>query len=453
MQRTIARVTAAIAGSIAVAGGLAAPPQARGEIGILDNVPAATLLLPWFEVELDGGRTTLLAINNASDDVVLAHVTMWTEWWVPILGFDVYLTGYDVQTINLADIIRLGDLPNTGPSNALSAIGDFSISPHTTFGASCSAAFGSAPNYAVLSGPLLQVVQQSFSGQPRSSDGLCTSLPGDTNLARGYLTADVVRSCADQHPTAAGYFVDGGDGTATNENVLWGDYFLVDAPNNFAQGFALLHIEADGFSLGVDDGSCDTVDRHPTTFYCTLRNPTTEPGEDNREGLSSVYLTRYLAGGAFTGGTDLLVWRDKNGTGAGTPRSCATTPTPLEQDQLIVFDEQENPLVEEGPVIEPLPQDNPFPWGTNRAAVGQDLTIDSPFGWLFLNLNTGSALRQAAVTAVHSASGRFSVGLEAIAVNNLTLGADNRRGQRNADPTLGEVPNPDAPTLFNGTVP
>ena len=48
-------------------------------------------------------------------------------------------------------------------------------------------------------------------------------------------------------------------------------------------------------------------------------------------------------------------------------------------------------------------------------------------------------------------SGRFSVGIDAIALNNLTLGADSR-GERNPDPTLGE-PNPNAPTLFDGTLP
>ena len=454
MQTAHVRLAAVLTATLAVSCWLGMPRAARGEIGILDNVPAATLLVPWFEVDVGGGRTTLISINNASDDIVLAHVTLWTEWWVPVLGFDVYLTGYDVHTINLFDTIVFGDLPNTGPSNVLSPIGDFSGGPHTTFGGTCSTTPGTAPNYASLSGLSLQIVQQSLRGQPRSSDGQCTALPGDTDLARGYLTVDAVSECADQHPNAVGYFVDGGQGTASNNNVLWGDYFLVDPAEDFAQGFTMVHIEADGFSLGVDDGSCDTVDRAPSTFYCTLRNPTTEPGEDNREGLPSAYLTRYLQGGAFTGGTDLLVWRDKNGTGVGTARSCATTPAPLEQNQIVVFDEQENPLVESlGPVIDPLPQPDPFPWGANRAEVGTDLTIDAPFGWLFLNLNTGSSFRQAAVAAVFSAEGRFSVGLDALAVNSSTLGADNRRGARNPDPTLDEVPNPDAPTLFDGTVP
>ena len=53
---------------------LAAP--AFAVIGTVDDVPAATLLLPYFEVDLDdpNGVTTLMSINNASATAVLAHV-------------------------------------------------------------------------------------------------------------------------------------------------------------------------------------------------------------------------------------------------------------------------------------------------------------------------------------------------------------------------------------------
>src|SRR4028119_2495923 len=78
---------------------------ARAEIGTIDAVPAATLLLPYFECDLDdnlapadGGVTTLFSINNASATAVLAHVTLWTDESIPTLDFDIYLTGYDVQT-------------------------------------------------------------------------------------------------------------------------------------------------------------------------------------------------------------------------------------------------------------------------------------------------------------------------------------------------------------------
>src|SRR4028118_905092 len=110
---------------------------ARAEIGTIDAVPAATLLLPYFECELgddlapaDGGVTTLFSINNASATAQLAHVTLWTDESIPTLDFDIYLTGYDVQTINVCDIFR-GNLPGTasggqGPRDTISPQGDFS---------------------------------------------------------------------------------------------------------------------------------------------------------------------------------------------------------------------------------------------------------------------------------------------------------------------------------------
>ena len=222
MKKTIALV--ALAGLLAMGG------TALAEIGTVDNVPAATLLLPRFEVEIGAANvpgsstTTLFSINNASDEIVLAHVTVWSEWSVPVLDFDVYLTGYDVQTINLSDIINNGDLPNTGPSNVLSPIGQFSVGPHNTFGGTCSSAAGSAPNYANISGLFLQIVQQALSGQPLATSGQCASQPGNTTVARGYVTIDVVRRCSQEFPDNINYFVDGGLGTATNDNVLWGDY-------------------------------------------------------------------------------------------------------------------------------------------------------------------------------------------------------------------------------------
>src|SRR5262249_6781405 len=80
----------------------------------LDRVPAATLLLPYFEVDLDrpNGRTTLMSVVNASGQPRLAHVVLWTDLGVPTLTLDLFLTGYDVQTLNLRDLFA-GRLPQT----------------------------------------------------------------------------------------------------------------------------------------------------------------------------------------------------------------------------------------------------------------------------------------------------------------------------------------------------
>src|SRR4026209_1163523 len=90
--------------------------RALAVIGTIDDVPAATLLLPYFEVDVDNpvtGVNTLFSINNASATAVLAHVTVWSDQSVPVLDFDVYLTGYDVQSISMRDILVNGNLPVT----------------------------------------------------------------------------------------------------------------------------------------------------------------------------------------------------------------------------------------------------------------------------------------------------------------------------------------------------
>src|SRR6476469_8790908 len=72
--------------------------------------PAATLLLPYFEIDLENaaGQTTLFTITNVSRYSQIAHVTLWTDFAVPALNFNIFLTGYDVQAINLRDILTSG---------------------------------------------------------------------------------------------------------------------------------------------------------------------------------------------------------------------------------------------------------------------------------------------------------------------------------------------------------
>src|SRR5262245_42655168 len=58
------------------------------DIGV---TPAATLLLPYFEVDTaaatGAGATTLWTITNTSRFPQIAHVTVWTDWSFPVLDF------------------------------------------------------------------------------------------------------------------------------------------------------------------------------------------------------------------------------------------------------------------------------------------------------------------------------------------------------------------------------
>src|SRR5688572_29527435 len=78
----------------------------------ISNLPAATLLLPYFEVDVHSpagsGHTTIFTITNTSHIPQIARVTLWTDLAYPVYSLNVFLTGYDVQSINLYDVLIYG---------------------------------------------------------------------------------------------------------------------------------------------------------------------------------------------------------------------------------------------------------------------------------------------------------------------------------------------------------
>jgi hypothetical protein len=415
--------------AVALLGLLVAGQGAQAVIGTVDDVPAATLLLPYFEVDLTSadGVQTLFSVNNASATAVLAHVVLWSDLSVPVLDFNIYLTGYDVQTVNLRDIIVNGTLPRTAsagqdPGDTISHKGVFSQDINF---ASCT---GQLPPPA-LPASFIDHLQKSLTGQSSPIlGGLCAGVAHGDNIARGYITIDTVNNCTLRFPGDAGYFP-AGAGDVTNQNVLWGDYFYVNSGQNFAQGETLVHVEASATNP-------ETSVAGEYTFYGRYVAWT---ATDNREPLTTNFAVRYINGGAFTGGTDLIVWRDsKVNQGAFTcPAVLNSRPSwyPLGQEGIVIFDEQENPEVPTTLPVSPQPPGTsiiPFPEEAQRTAVdGASFPVSFDFGWLFLDLNTtvtaaganppeDPLAAQAWVTAVMDADGRFSVGFDAIQLDNAT---------------------------------
>jgi hypothetical protein len=419
MKKTIFGL--ALLGLAAVAG------QASAVICTIDAVPAATLLLPYFEVDLanPNGLTTLFSINNASATAILTHVTVWSDLSVPVLDFNVYLTGYDVQSINLRDIIVNGNLPQTASAGQDP---DDTISPKGTFSqdinfASCT---GELP-YGPLGSQYTTYIQNALTGLAGAPFfANCYGQALGDNIARGYVTADTVNSCSVLFPGDTGYFGPGGTGIVTDQNVIWGDWFIVSTTNNFAQGGDLVHIEA-----SATNPATTTAGNY--TFYGRYVNWT---AVDNREPLATEFATRYLNGGAFGAGTSLLVWRDSKE--ATNSFACPATPGvrpdwyPLGQEAIVTFDEQEHPSVPiTSPVSPPPPTTTniPFPAETQRTQVGgAQLPTLGDFGWLYLDLNftlAGSSVppidpraAQAFVVATYTSNGQFSVGVDAIRLDS-----------------------------------
>src|SRR6185295_9900284 len=386
---------------LALLGLLALGGQALAVICTIDDVPAATLLLPYFEVDLSNpnGVTTLFSINNASATAALAHVVVWSDLSVHVLDFNVYLTGYDVQTINLRDIFVSGILPRTAsdgqdPNDTISPQGLFSQDINF---ASCN---GQLPPPA-LPASFISHLQLSLTGQASPIlSGRCAGRALGDNIARGYVTVDTVNNCTLRFPGDAGYFAAGGSGDATNQNVLWGDYFYVNPGQNFAQGETLVHIEASpgtgtsaGWGTYPAPGSPETTVAGQYTFYGRYVAWT---AADNREPLSTNFAGRFVNGGAFDGGTSWLCWRDAKTNQASftCPATTGTRPPwfPLGQEGIVIFDEEENPQVPATVPVSPQPPESaviPFPAEAQRTQVdGAAFPVPFDFGWLYLNLTT-----------------------------------------------------------------
>ena len=81
---------------------------AAAVIGTIDQVPGSTLLFPHFEVDTSSpqGVNTLLTVQNASASATMVNVVLWTDYGLPTANFNVYLTGYDQQVIDLGLVFR-----------------------------------------------------------------------------------------------------------------------------------------------------------------------------------------------------------------------------------------------------------------------------------------------------------------------------------------------------------
>ncbi|HET6986927.1 MAG TPA: hypothetical protein VFI00_09935, partial [Kribbella sp.] len=162
------------------------------------------------------------------------------------------------------------------------------------------------------------------------------------------------------------------------------------------------------------------------TFYGRYNAAT---ADDAREALPTTEGARFVNGGGFNGGTDFLVWREANASASAYSCNLQGPASwyPLESTQIVIFDEQEQPVTAEeclsgDPTCEQIVV---IPNESNRIDVAADLLAPFNFGWVYLNLQHpdiiaayGDQFAQSWTTAVMDASGRFSVGFDAIQFDN-----------------------------------
>lgn len=402
----------------------------------------ATLLAPYFEVDLNNstGMNTVISVANTSATsiysgsqsyndgatAVLAHVTIWSDLAVPVFNFNIYLTGYDVQKIDMRRVLN-GVLPVTAsagqdPTDTKSPKGPYSQDINF---ASCNGGpapsglvytYSALPQPPVIGADQIANMQSSLTGQPSAQQsGQCAGRNLGDNFARGYVTIDTVNNCTTRFPGDAGYFGAGGSGDATIQTQLSGEIYYVDMLHSVAYGGNLVHIHASS-----TDPLTSTAGNY--TFYGRYNAWT---ATDNRQPLPTNFAARFLSalyivpgsasGAAIRGGSEstelewgesalkpsasnsggtskLIVWRDPKV--AQNYFTCSSLPSwyPLGQENVWAFDEQEHPertILSTPPGYAKPDYSLAFAAATQSVLVGGSVLPSSyTKGWFYLNLNS-----------------------------------------------------------------
>lgn len=414
--------------------------------------PAATLLLPYFQVETAArATTTFFTVTNTSAVPQIAHVTIWTDWSFPVLDFNIYLTGYDVQPIDLYDVLVNGviapaaitggavgtgtKVSTNGKTNG-GLTGGLTYNPlnflgnpnFLTVASGTGGALGVASDCATLPGSVRSdiinavrtalVTGTGYAGtgfgctDPTSLVGSAASTHTTTTTAVGYVTVDVAATCNQMLPDEARYYTD--PAGILYDNTLTGDYQILNRAtgSNYAGGDPLVHIRA--IPEGGPAGSLPPgVTNLPYTFYSRYINTSTgfpsPNNRDRRQPLPSVFAARWIQGGSLALNTNYRIWREGL-TGPSAPVATQTFVTPTDCTNVVVnsvipltevvrFDEHENvqTIVPTGCPTSPCisAPSLTLPESSDRSVT--DTTVFPPAtfvsgdvgGWMYLNLNSG----------------------------------------------------------------
>ncbi|MGE0826780.1 MAG: hypothetical protein AB7G75_31240 [Candidatus Binatia bacterium] len=347
---------------VAVACVLTWGSNAGAVIGIPDDVPAATLLFPFFKVDPTPSATTrqdtILVVTNTANPVATqpvngsvnansntwVHFTVWSTRSQHVFDFSVSLTPHDVYSCSLLDVL-------VNPNNLEKPCGIFP-----------------APS---------GVISQLRMGE----------------ILAGYVTADVVVVPTGAFPGQLGYpFADW--------NVLIGHMYLVDLPQGSATGFNAVSIESlSDLSADPRGQRANSIDRNQAGFYlnrCLEENgggegtPCLPAGSyGNRERIdgpsgreaqtgeiigrvgshdaSLGLILRYFSVPELGGRSELWLWKDRNLPGTGGSANVAA------------YDEDEN--------VHSITLS--FADEVNFSSVDSIITPGVPGGWLRIKFTCG----------------------------------------------------------------
>ena len=450
----------------------------------IDHKPAATLLLPYFQTSVSNaggsiaptpfgsglsGTDTLVTVVNASSANTLAHVQILNRRSIPVLDFNIALTGFDVVPFSMSAVLT-GALPTNPATDGDNGCTDSSFrrfvpnSFPTTNDSSATTDYGDLPGYPNL-------FSQSFiSSLVAALDGSDDCLAGNpptfgangTDLLTGYVTIDMVNYCTFASPPDANYYTLDAIGF---ENSLWGDYTIQSEGTTPTYGGPLVALEADVAEL---NGTNASVDAPLRTFYARywensdgstkISSNTGNGGAgyfatiglfppilgDMREPLGVTYGARYLDVSADTT-SFLRAWR------------ASTSPATIDDGDLagndcqdvepnvftVIWDEDEKPAQQTGCTFSPCPpgQNFNFPLETQREAIGDFAgSAAATAGWIYVDFGAnGTPLDQAWLAYDFSAPGAFAnAGIEAVSFDANTC----QPAGYTVFPAVPEVPTP-----------
>ncbi|HEX3583476.1 MAG TPA: hypothetical protein VH087_17020 [Thermoanaerobaculia bacterium] len=370
--------------------------------------PAATLLLPYFEVDINSSTTTALSttvtVVNTSKQPQIVRATVWTDMGYPIFWFNLFLTGYDAQSLSLYEVLVRGRLPITSSSSAPGrASASNASNPYTMQNTLCDSIAGS------IAPPLLQRIQSALTTGVMGA-GACPVGTAHKN-AIGYITLDVVNSCSDDSPLDAKYWND----VLLYDNVLTGDYIRINPSSSGKEAGAnpLVHVRAIPES---GPSGARTATPFPYTFYDRYAH-----GGDRRQPLPSIFGVRFIDGGPTAFLTSLTIWREGTATASNDPCDyAANAKLALPHTNVVRFDEHENATVNASDGSTPasllLPANSPILPPVSAAG--------DHGGWFWLSLDNGrmgGAMKRPSqnwIIVQMNAEGRYGVDFDATFLAN-----------------------------------
>jgi hypothetical protein len=384
-------LAAALLALIAASAFAGTVPPAANVMVVSDNnagcdigqYPAATLLLPYFEVDVSQPATkavnTIFTIINTSRTPQIARVTLWTDLGYPGTWFNVFLTGYDAQTVSLYEVLARGRYPVTSfKVEAGSASAPNVENPNFLSDSLC-------PQFGGLTSPVfLQRLQKIFTTGERDEPGCRVGT--EHKNAVGYATIDVINSCATTSPLDHAYWTD----VLLYDNVLTGEYERIypeSTLGNYAGGNPLVHIRAipEGGPASSDPGT-----GLPYTFYDRY-TPAGARKHDRRQPLPSVFSARFIQGGTTGFQTNYVMWRET--LTSSQPAECeyaVNAKLPLSKATVVRFDEHENAVAMA--IDSSTPASALIP--TNASSLPPMASGDFG-GWLWISLDNGASKREA----------------------------------------------------------